>query len=274
MVNELCIDQSVVTIEAEHHVVPEVVDQCHIPQVDHVVGIAVNLVTIVVQVLNRSVKERAEGDTQNPIDDRSASVRVPSVRNHRAIPFSQDRAIGSYGRGQGTIPAPGVVRIVPVEVIAVVVVTVIKPILGIVTRVVAFTASVVVTGFASLVVVLASAVAAPVDAAVTGLASLVAGVDVAGLAAAALVVASLIDVAGLAAAALGDIGPAAFCAVVRDAGPYISAIALQTLAHIGWLGNVAAVSDRRGEGGAASVIAAAAGAHAAYTGTATFTQLI
>lgn len=126
MVNKLCVNQSVATIEAQHYIVPEVVEQNHVSQVDDVISISVNLVTIVVQILNRGVKERSEGQTQNPVNDGCSRVGCPSVRNYRAIPFIDNGAIGTNGRGQGATPTPRVVGIVVVIVIVVVMVVVVK----------------------------------------------------------------------------------------------------------------------------------------------------
>ena len=126
MVNKLCVDQSVASIETQHYIVPEVVEQYHVSQVDDVIGISVNLVTIVVQILNRGVKERSEGQSQNPVNDGSSTVGCPSVRNYRAIPFIDDGSIRTGGRGQGTTPTPRVMGVVVVEVIVIVMVGVVK----------------------------------------------------------------------------------------------------------------------------------------------------
>ena len=79
-VDELCVDQSVITIVAEHCVIPSEVQQRHISQVDDVVGIAVDLISIVVQIVERCVKERSEGDAQDAVDDGGPSVGVPGGR--------------------------------------------------------------------------------------------------------------------------------------------------------------------------------------------------
>ena len=97
------------------------------------VGIAVNLVTIEVEIINRCFKERSEGQTQDPVNDGSSSVGVPSVRNYRAIPFKEGGTIATYGRGQGATPTPGVIRVIPVEVVGIVVAGVVKVVVRIVT---------------------------------------------------------------------------------------------------------------------------------------------
>jgi len=102
--DKLCVDQLVVTIVAEHDIVPEEVQQTHISQVDDVVGIAVYLIAIVVQIVERSVKERSEGQTQNPVDIGSIVVVVPAYRDYRAIPYDRSRAIVTDGRRQRTTP--------------------------------------------------------------------------------------------------------------------------------------------------------------------------
>ena len=130
VIDELCIDEPVVTVVAEHHVIPEAVDQGHISQVDDVVGIAVNLVTVVVEVVKRCIKERSEGEAQDAVDDRSSSVGVPSSRDHGAIPYEGSGTIGTCGRGQGATPTPQVVGIVVVEVVVVVVSGVVIVVVG------------------------------------------------------------------------------------------------------------------------------------------------
>ncbi len=123
---ELCVDQSVVAVEAEHYIIPGETQQRHISQVDNVVGIAVNLITVIVEIINRSVKERSEGDAQDAVDDGCSSVGIPSGRNHRADPGVVNGAVGTCGRGQGTTPTPAVVGIVVVEVVAIVVVAIVE----------------------------------------------------------------------------------------------------------------------------------------------------
>lgn len=130
---ELCVDQSVVAVEAEHYIIPGETQQRHISQVDNVVGIAVNLITVIVEIINRSVKERSEGDAQDAVDDGCSSVGIPSGRNHRADPGVVNGAVGTCGRGQGTTPTPRVIRVVLVEVVVVVVAVVVKVVVVVVT---------------------------------------------------------------------------------------------------------------------------------------------
>ena len=49
--DKLCVDQLVATIVAEHDIVPEVIHHAYISQVDDVVGIAVDLITVVIQIV-------------------------------------------------------------------------------------------------------------------------------------------------------------------------------------------------------------------------------
>ena len=141
VIDELCIDEPVVTVVAEHHVIPEAVDQGHISQVDDVVGIAVDLVTVVVEVVKRCIKERSEGEAQDAVDDRSSSVGVPSSRDHGAIPYEGSGTIGTCGRGQGATPTPQVVGIVVVEVVVVVVAGVVIVVVGAVSMISAVSVS-------------------------------------------------------------------------------------------------------------------------------------
>ena len=121
MIDELCVYKPVVTVIAQHDVVPHEVEQGHLSQVDDVIGIAVNLIAIVVEVIERGIKERAEGDAQDSVDYGSSCVGVPANGNHGAIPCEERGTIGTCGRGQGATPTPGVVGVVPVEVVVVVV---------------------------------------------------------------------------------------------------------------------------------------------------------
>lgn len=123
---KLSVDQSVVAIVTQHDVVPDEVNQRHISQIDDVVGISVDFIAIEVQIVKRSVKERSEGDAQDPVDDGGASVGVPSSGDYGAIPYQGSRTIGTCGRRQGTTPTPAVVGIVVVEVVAIVVVAIVE----------------------------------------------------------------------------------------------------------------------------------------------------
>lgn len=145
--DELRVDQPVHVIVAQHHVTPVETQQRHIPQIDDAVCIAVDLIAIVVEIVKRSVKERAEGDAQDSVDDGSTCVGVPSHGNYRAIPDDGCGTIGTCGRRQRTTPV--VVDVVIVEVVAVVVVAVIKVIVVIV-AVMATTRSVAVPGSAAV----------------------------------------------------------------------------------------------------------------------------
>ena len=122
--DELCVDQLVVTIVAEHDIVPEVVQQAYISQVDDVVCITVDLIAIVVQIVERDVKERSEVQAQNPVDDGSTCVGIPASGNYRAIPYERCGTIGSCGRRKGT--APVVMSVVPTELVVVVVAGVVE----------------------------------------------------------------------------------------------------------------------------------------------------
>ena len=76
--DELRVNQSVHTIVAQHHVTPGEVEQRHVPQIDDVVCITVNLIAVVVEIVKRSVKERSESDSQDAIDHRSGGVGIPT----------------------------------------------------------------------------------------------------------------------------------------------------------------------------------------------------
>ena len=295
--DELCVNQSVIIVVAEHDVFPGEIEQRHVSQVDHVVGIAVNLIAVDVQIVKRSVKERSEGDAQNPVDDGGTCIGVPAYGDYRTIPYDGSGTIVANGRGQGTTPTPVVVGIVPVEVVAVVVVTVIKVVVVIVT-VVAVVApvairTVAVGTIAAAVAVLAVAVMSGVD--VTGLAAVVAGINVAVTALVAIsalvavstlvvVTASAVSTSAIAALVvrLGRAGGRGNSAAGVRIGGTKSAVvnfALGQVAHLGGGGDVGAtVWNRRSRTGAAVAAAAAVvggatidagaavtGAHCAHT---------
>lgn len=118
MIDELGVDESVVVI-VEHHVGPVEVEHRDIPQVDDAVGIPIDEVTVVVQVVERGLIEGAEYQTQDTVDNRSSGVGVPTSWNHGAIPYHGSGTMNACGRR--TCTAPAVVCIVPAKLIAVVV---------------------------------------------------------------------------------------------------------------------------------------------------------
>ena len=179
VIDELCVDQSVVAVVTEHHVFPEEVEQRHVTQVDDVVGIAVNLKAVVVEVVKRSIIERSEGDAQDAVDDRGSSVGVPSSRNQGAIPYKGSGTIGTCGRGQGATPTPQVVGVVVVEVVVIVVAGVVKVV--VVAETLMSTMSV--TTVASVSVTTVASIGLVVRLASVGLVARLAAIVVTGLAA-------------------------------------------------------------------------------------------
>ena len=164
--DELRVNQSAGTIVAEHDIVPDEVEQRHVPQVDDVICIAVDFVAVVVQIVKRDVKERSEGDAEDAVDDRCASIGVPSSGDHGSIPNQGSGPVGTCGRRQRT--APVVVGVVVVEIVAIVVVAVIEVVVGIVamvtSAVVAMIASVVVAMVASTLIAITTRPAVAVRA--------------------------------------------------------------------------------------------------------------
>jgi len=132
VIYKLSVYQSVVVI-VEHHVGPVEVEHGHISQVDDAVGIAVDVVTAVVQVVERSLIEGAEYQTQDAVDNGSSGVGVPSSGNDGTVPCPRSGAVYTHGRRQRT--APVVVHVVPGELVAVVVAAVVKAVVGIVAMV-------------------------------------------------------------------------------------------------------------------------------------------
>ena len=265
--HKLRVNQSIQFV-VQHGVRPVEAEHGHISQVDDAVGIAVDVVTTAVQEVKRSVKDRSEGDAQDPVDDGSASIGVPSSGDYRAIPCDGSRTIGTSGGRQGTTPV--MAREVPVEVVAVVVIAVVIAVLGIVTVVAAMFAvitmslAVAVVGTVAVRSVMAALVAVgPVHAAVRPVVSALVAI---GLVHAAVrpVVSTLVAV-GLVLSALGVVrlggatGAVAVLTVVHDAGTYRTA----AVAPCGFTlvktsgGIVAAARDARGCG--RTLVAASAG---------------
>ena len=67
--NELGVYQAVVVV-VEHDIGPVEVEHGDISEEDDAVGIAVDVVAAVVQVVERSFIERAEDESQDAVDDR------------------------------------------------------------------------------------------------------------------------------------------------------------------------------------------------------------
>lgn len=155
VIYKLSVYQSVVFI-VEHHVGPVEVEQGHISQVDDAVGIAVDEVTAVVQVVERSLIEGAEYQTQDAVDNGSSGVGVPSSGNDGTVPCPRSGAVYTHGRRQRT--APVVVRVVPGELIAVVVAAVVKAVVGIVAMVAVVAVTITITSVTVAAVVAVAAV--------------------------------------------------------------------------------------------------------------------
>lgn len=157
VIYKLSVYQSVVFI-VEHHVGPVEVEQGHISQVDDAVGIAVDVVTAVVQVVERSLIEGAEYQTQDAVDNGSSGVGVPSSGNDGTVPCPRSGAVYTHGRRQRT--APVVVHVVPGELVAVVVAAIVKVVVVIVAMVavVAVTMTITITSVTVAAVVAVAAV--------------------------------------------------------------------------------------------------------------------
>ncbi len=271
---ELRVSQSIQFV-VQHHIRPVEVEHGHISQVDDTVGIAVDIVTIAVQEVKRSVKDRSEGDAQDPVDDGGTSVGVPSSGDYRAIPCDGSRTIGTSGGRQGTTPV--VAREVPVEVVAVVVVVVVIAVVGIVTvvaamlTVITMSLAVAVIGMVTVGPVMSSVVTVGlvVSSVVTvrpAHASVVAVRLVHAAVVAAMPVVATLVATGLVLSALGVVrlGGAARAitalTVVHDAGTYrTAAVAPCGFALVDTGGGIIATARDARSGGRALVAAAAGG---------------
>ena len=115
-VSELRVHQST-SVVTEHYIGPHQVKHAHVAQIDHIVGITVNIVTIAVQIVERHVKDRSESEAQNAVDYRCPIVGTVVNRHDRAIDAQRSRTPAASGRGQRT--APVVTGIIVTEHIAV-----------------------------------------------------------------------------------------------------------------------------------------------------------
>ena len=165
----------------QHHVRPIEVEHGHISQVDDAVGIAIDIVTVVVQVVERNVIECAEYQTQDAVDNGCSDIGVPSYRNRGANPYPGSGTIRACGRGKRTSPV--VMHVVQSELITVVVLLVVIGMLRIVTVIpsVIMRLATAMIGLTATMIRLATSVAGL--AAVVGLAATITGLAaVAGLA--------------------------------------------------------------------------------------------
>ena len=257
--DELSVDQSVHVVVAQHHISPVEAQQRHVPQVDDVVCIAVDLVAVVVEIVERSVKERSKSDAQDAVDNWSGGIGVPTGGNHGAIPCERCGTVGTGGRRQRTTPV--VVSVIPVEVVAIVVVAVVKAVVGIV----AAATRLVVARLAARPTVAARTVAA-----IVGLAAIVSGIDITGLAVAAIARLAVAAIAGLAAVtrlAVAAIAGLAF-GPGRDAGGSVANLVLGQVCLVAGRADRCARVGAGGHGSGRGCAAAVAAAHGCSTATA------
>lgn len=217
MIDELGVYQFAVFV-VQHHVGPEEVQHRDISQVDDVVGIAVDVVTVVVEVIERDVIQGTEHQTKDAIDHGSSGVGVPSDGNHRAAPYNGSGTVRPCGRRQRT--APVVVRVVPVELITIVVVAVVIAVLRIVaviatvltvvvvsTRPVAFLAAVIIVDTTVAIVTSIVAIMVVVDTTIA-----IVAIAIVAIALVAVVTSIGLVVATIGPVAVSTIGPVAVSA--------------------------------------------------------------
>lgn len=128
LVDKLRVDQLALTVQSQHDIAPGDIQQGHTSQIDNAVGVAVNQVTIEKQVIECVVIGRPEGDAQNTVDNGRSVIVVPACRNHGTEPSAESGPIDTGGGWQQS--APVVIFVVPHELTAVVVETVVEGVLG------------------------------------------------------------------------------------------------------------------------------------------------
>lgn len=258
VVNELGVSEAVAAI-VEHYVRPVETEHGHITQVDHVIGIAINVVSVAIEVVERIEVVSAKHNVKDTVDDGSGCQRSPSYGDYRTVPYPRSGTMYAYGRRQRT--APVVVLVVPAELITIVMLAVVETVVGIVTMVAvtvsAIAIAVTVTAFVLSIVVRVEvaglAVATVVDVARLAGAAVV---SVAGLASATLIVIGLTVVTPLVAVRLLAVAYTGVLDVGTNRG---AAIIGQVLGCVGGPVHVASIVGGRGKSGGAPVAVAAAG---------------
>lgn len=83
--DELCIGKTSITIVAEHHIGPEQVQHTNIAKIDDVTVVAIDIVVVGVQIVERNVKERSKLQSQDAVDHRCSNIGAIVSGDHRAI---------------------------------------------------------------------------------------------------------------------------------------------------------------------------------------------
>lgn len=101
----------------EHHIAPIVVEHGHVAQVNHVVVVAINVVTVGEQVVDGYGEHGAELQAEHSIDAGCGMIPNPTRGNDGAIHSPRSRAPRAMRRRAWTTPTPIVVAIMVVEAV-------------------------------------------------------------------------------------------------------------------------------------------------------------
>ncbi len=101
----------------EHHIAPIVVEHGHVAQVNHVVVVAINVVTVGEKVVDGYGEHGAELQAEHSIDAGCGMIPNPTRGNDGAIHSPRSRAPRAMRRRAWTTPTPIVVAIMVVEAV-------------------------------------------------------------------------------------------------------------------------------------------------------------
>lgn len=101
----------------KHHVGPAVTHHLHVAQVNNVVLIAIDVVAVVVQVVERGIEIGSEFHTKHTGNDWSRGIVAEANGDYRAIVPHHSWTPHAHGRSDGCTPAPAVVAIVVIPAV-------------------------------------------------------------------------------------------------------------------------------------------------------------
>ena len=116
--DKLGIVHSAIAVVLQHHVGPAVSHHVHVAQIYHVVLISVDVITVVVEVVERSIEIGAELQSQNTRDDGCRYIVAISSRDYGAIVPHDAWTPLAIRRSDGCMPTPAIVAVVVVPAVA------------------------------------------------------------------------------------------------------------------------------------------------------------
>ena len=116
---KLSVAHATIAIVLQHHVGPAVAKHVDVAQVNNIVLISVDCVTVVVQIVECCIEISSKLNTQNTRDNRCRSIVAVVYRNYRAIvPYDAWTPL-AVGWSNGVKPAPTVVAVVVIPTVVV-----------------------------------------------------------------------------------------------------------------------------------------------------------